>query len=68
LVVPGSVFVRAAMFDLKPSGNPALPGWMAFYCTNAVLIEKSKHVGDYGFNAFDLDPNVHENSLLPHLI
>jgi predicted enzyme related to lactoylglutathione lyase len=23
------------MFDLKPSGNPAPPGWMTFYCTNA---------------------------------
>jgi hypothetical protein len=24
------------MFDLKPSGNPAPPGWMTFYCTNAL--------------------------------
>jgi len=23
------------MLDLKPSGSPAPPGWMTFYCTNA---------------------------------
>ncbi|WP_217995350.1 hypothetical protein, partial [Thauera terpenica] len=28
-------FARAAMLDLKPSGSPAPPGWMTFYCTNA---------------------------------